>query len=81
MNETHRLSLLFVLFLAAFVAGAGLSNAEDWPQFRGPNASGVSWSDAPLPVEFSATENVAWSIEMGDGIGSPVIAAGRVFTI
>lgn len=54
--------------------------AEDWPQFRGPNCSGVSTSKKPLPTEFSATKNVAWSAEVGDGIGSATVAAGRVFT-
>jgi len=53
--------------------------ADDWPQFRGPNCSGVSREDRPLPVEFSATANVRWSAELGDGIGSPVVAAGRAF--
>lgn len=54
--------------------------AEDWPQFRGPNCSGVSISSAPLPTEFSATEHVKWSAKLGDGIGCPIVAAGRVFT-
>ncbi len=54
--------------------------AEDWPQFRGPNCTGVSTSDASLPVKFSATEGVAWSVKLGDGIGCPVIADGRVVT-
>lgn len=53
--------------------------AEDWPQFRGPNCSGVSPSTRPLPTTFSGTENVRWSVKIGDGIGSPVVAAGRVF--
>ncbi len=53
--------------------------AEDWPQFRGPNCSGISPSLLPLPEKFSATENIRWSAELGDGIGSPVVAAGRVF--
>ncbi len=54
--------------------------AEDWPQFRGPNCAGVSTSDAALPAEFSRNEGVDWSVELADGIGSPVVAAGRVFT-
>lgn len=54
--------------------------AEDWPQFRGPNCSGVSSSTGPLPVRFSADEGVKWSKKPGDGIGCPVVAAGRVFT-
>ncbi|MGV2338291.1 MAG UNVERIFIED_CONTAM: PQQ-like beta-propeller repeat protein [Planctomycetaceae bacterium] len=54
-------------------------NADDWPQFRGPNCSGNSIGTAALPLKFSATENVRWTQPVGDGIGSAVAAAGRVF--
>ncbi len=53
--------------------------AQDWPQFRGPNSSGISRDAKPLPVTFSATENVRWSVDVGDGAGGAVVAAGRVF--
>ena len=53
--------------------------ADDWPQFRGPNCTGISAGTKPLPVKFSATENVRWSAKVGDGVGGSVIAAGRVF--
>jgi len=58
----------------------GSSPAADWPQFRGPNCSGISADSLPLPTTFSGTENVTWSAELGDGIGCPVVADGRVFT-
>lgn len=53
--------------------------AEDWPQFRGTNCSGVSPTQATLPVQFSDTEHVKWSVKLGDGIGSPIVVSGRVF--
>ncbi len=58
----------------------GSAFAEDWPHFRGPNSAGVSAESKPLPAEFSAEKNVRWSEKLGDGIGCPVVAAGRVFT-
>ncbi|HMC12136.1 MAG TPA: PQQ-binding-like beta-propeller repeat protein, partial [Pirellulaceae bacterium] len=67
------------LIVASSALPAGTVSAEDWPQFRGPNCSGISTSKRPLPTTFSATENVRWSAKLGDGIGSPVVAAGRVF--
>jgi outer membrane protein assembly factor BamB len=71
------------VFLAAgavfWLASARLP-AEDWPQFRGPNCTGISTSQKPLPLHFSRTKNVAWSARLGDGIGSPAVAAGRVFS-
>lgn len=71
----HRLALLSFALLTM-----NPLQAEDWPQFRGPNCSGVSTSEAPLPAQFSSTERVKWSATLGDGIGSPVVAAGRIFT-
>lgn len=54
-------------------------SAEDWPQFRGPNSTGIYESNHSLPTEFSDTNNVKWAADLGDGIGSPVIANGKVF--
>ncbi len=70
--------VLTVLAVAALCCPGAL-RAEDWPQFRGPNASAVAGSTYPLPVEFSQTEKVKWKAHLGDGIGSPIVAAGRVF--
>lgn len=54
--------------------------AEDWPQWRGPNSTGVSLSERPLPNDLALTSaNLKWSREVGDGIGSPCVVAGRVF--
>ena len=58
---------------------AGLASADDWPQFRGPNSAGVSKSSANLPTQFTGSENVKWSADLGDGIGSPVVANGKLF--
>jgi outer membrane protein assembly factor BamB len=60
-------------------AEASTAVADDWPQFRGPNCSGISTTSKPLPIEFSATKNVRWAARIGDGVGSPIVVAGRVF--
>lgn len=52
--------------------------AGDWPQFRGPNCSGISASAGSLPTTFSDAENVRWSHTVGDGVGGAVVANGRV---
>ncbi len=52
--------------------------ADDWPQFRGPNCSGLSAGTAPLPVQFSA-QTARWKVDLGDGIGCPIVVSGRVF--
>lgn len=64
---------------ASLLLVANHVTADDWPQFRGPNCTGVSKEKKALPSEFSPTKNVKWSATLGDGIGSPAVVAGRVF--
>ncbi|MCA9110753.1 MAG: PQQ-binding-like beta-propeller repeat protein [Planctomycetaceae bacterium] len=53
--------------------------AEDWPQFRGPNASGISTESMNPPVTFSADKNVEWSVELGKGVACPIVVDGCVY--
>jgi outer membrane protein assembly factor BamB len=54
-------------------------HADDWPQWRGPLASGVS-PEQGLPVRWSDNENVAWKVPLtGLGISSPIVWGDRVF--
>lgn len=60
--------------------GAWVSAGEtEWPQFRGPTGEGVSHA-ANVPVKWSATEGVVWSVEVpGSGWSSPVLSKGRLY--
>lgn len=49
-----------------------------WPQFRGPNSSGVAESDKP-PVEFGPGTNLLWKIEVPAGLSSPCVWGDRIF--
>ncbi len=69
--------IVSLMIMAACCASA---LGDDWPQWRGPNCTGISAENLPLPAEFSTTKNLAWSTELGDGISSPVVVAGRVFS-
>ncbi|MFP6649085.1 MAG: PQQ-binding-like beta-propeller repeat protein, partial [Pirellulaceae bacterium] len=66
------------LVLALVFCLPTLLSAEEWPQFRGVNAAGISTESMNLPVQFSVDEKVLWSTEIGEGIGSPVISKGRL---
>ena len=69
--------LLGVLCLA--IAGAHAEPNAHWPQFRGPDATGVAEGDA-LPDRWSATENVAWKTDIpGRGWSSPIVWGNQVF--
>ena len=65
------------LFVSCSFLASGLC-AEEWPQFRGVNASGVSEKSTNLPIKFSHEEKVLWSAMLGEGIACPVISNGRV---
>ncbi|HWY47288.1 MAG TPA: PQQ-binding-like beta-propeller repeat protein [Bryobacteraceae bacterium] len=52
--------------------------ASDWPQFRGPNAFGVS-STTGLPAEFGPGKNVLWKTPLPPGHSSPVLSEDRIF--
>ncbi len=71
--------MLRLITVASILFCSAYSRAGDWPQFRGPNCSGLSDETFSLPTTFSEDQNVRWSADLGDGIGSPVVAAGRVF--
>ena len=61
------------------VAGlAAIGFCADWPQFRGPNGSGVGVA-SHLPSEFGPGKNVVWQIPFPFGHSSPVISGNLIF--
>jgi len=50
----------------------------DWPQYRGPNAIGVT-DDRNLPVEMGPDKNVVWKTAVPPGHSSPILAGPRLF--
>ena len=68
------------LALATLLASAALASEPahlPWPQFRGPNSTGIG--DGKPPVEFGPARNLLWKVAIGSGLSSPVIAKGRIF--
>ena len=72
---------LLALLLLASAAPSPASNAQHWPSFRGPRASGI---------EDGYETPVSWSVEEGEGIlwkhavpglahSSPVLWGDRLF--
>jgi outer membrane protein assembly factor BamB len=73
----YRKWILSGLLTAACVTVA--AQAGDWPQFRGPNGTGIS-EETQLPSEWSTTKNVAWKAKLpGYGWSSPIIWGDKVF--
>ena len=66
-------ALTLVLQLALVI------QAEDWPQFRGPNRDGV-WNETGILQTFPAEGlKFRWRAPVGPGHSSPVVARGRVY--
>lgn len=51
---------------------------SEWPQFRGPNSSGIS-EETNIPVEFGPDRNVVWKTALPPGNSSPSIAGDKIF--
>src|SRR3989442_11772985 len=62
---------------ALAVSGADLS-PPNWPQFRGPNSSGIA-ADAKPPVKIRPTNRVLWKIDVPWSPSSPCVWRDRIF--
>ena len=63
----------------SLVLSSGALAADDWPNWRGPLASGVS-TETGLPDRWSATDNIAWRAPLaGVGVSSPIVAGDHVY--
>ncbi|HXV63752.1 MAG TPA: serine/threonine protein kinase, partial [Vicinamibacteria bacterium] len=73
----HRyLKLASVATLAA--SAAPISQAQDWPQWRGPSRDGAVTSfSEPSPWPVSLSER--WKAEVGLGYATPVLVGSRIF--
>lgn len=75
-----RLSVV-MLVAASTLCGSRMTpgQADDWPQWRGPNRDGA-WSETNLLESFPADGlPVRWRSPVGFGWSSPVVSQGRVF--
>jgi len=70
---------MWTMALALLALCTAGPSAEQWPDWRGPSASGVS-SEQKLPVRWSDSENIAWKSSLkGLGISSPIVWGDLVF--
>jgi len=67
----------FFCFLPLLLSATSLP-AGDWPQFRGPDGTGIS-PDRGLPVEMSPQKNVIWNTDLPPGHSSPILSGPRIF--
>ncbi len=64
--------------LGCLIGGVQAGEAS-WPQFRGPNGSGVG--EGSFPVHFGPETNLAWSVAAPSGSASPCVYGNRLFLV
>ncbi len=77
---TKYLSALGLFAALCFLTAA---QAGDWPQFRGPNGSGVS-DETGLPDRWDTKDgkNIRWTVELpGHGVSGAVVAKGKIYVL
>ena len=70
--------LILLTVCLSFVSSLCFAKTPEWPQFRGPNASGIAVNSKP-PVKFGPEENVKWKAPAPAGASSPVIVGEKLF--
>ena len=83
MKLTRRITIALTLGIGLGLAGLSLmaeaAPAENWPQWRGADGSGVS-NEKNLPSEWSATKNIKWKTAIeGRAHSSPIVWGKMVF--
>lgn len=73
-------SPIILICVMIFLAVIPITAAENWPNWRGPLATGVVPEGKP-PIVWSETENIHWKVELeGDGSNStPIVWGDKLF--
>ena len=74
---------LFAVAFTLLAVGVTAAQAQNWPQFRGPGATGVAEGLAkPVKWDASKSENVRWKTPIpGLSHASPVVWGNKVFVV
>jgi outer membrane protein assembly factor BamB len=82
VKPVHRISLALTVSLLAIAivsSYVGTVSAGNWPQWRGPDGSGIS-SEKNLPEEWSDKKNIKWKTPIeGRAHSSPIVWGNRIF--
>jgi outer membrane protein assembly factor BamB len=69
-----------IIAMSWVLAVSGISQAQEWTRFRGPNGTGISHADS-IPVEWTE-DDYNWKTQLpGIGHSSPVLWGDKVFLL
>ena len=82
-TRTHALAFVVTTAWAVLASTAATATGatENWPQWRGPHLDGTT-TETGLPTTWSATEHVAWTLEVSDGSwtgATPIVWEDAIF--
>jgi outer membrane protein assembly factor BamB len=78
-NHVAILALTLAALTPTFRADEPLDPLDQWPQWRGPLATGAAPRGNP-PTEWAEDKNVRWKVALsGDGHSTPIVWGDRVF--
>jgi outer membrane protein assembly factor BamB len=75
--KQSKMSLLLLVLLVCI----SNINAQDWPQYFGPNRDGVSSQKGILRSWPQQGPEVLWTTNIGIGFGGPVVKDGKVYLL
>ena len=78
MRTKQLFHIAAILFLTSAITAGKKARSNDWPQFRGPNGSGISETRG-LPSEFGPHKNLVWKTTLPAGHSSPVLTEENIF--
>ena len=74
-----KMPLIILVILACLIINIQSVSAQNWPQWRGPLATGEALSGNP-PVEWSEQNNIKWKIPLsGTGHSTPAVWGNTIF--
>jgi outer membrane protein assembly factor BamB len=81
MKRTLTLVVALCLVAPLFSAEDAQQRLDNWPQWRGPTATGTAPNGDP-PLKWDATTNIKWKTALpGRGASTPIIWGDRVFVL
>lgn len=76
---SRRISLSLIAAAAVSLATVASSAAGNWPQWRGPDGTGIS-TEKNLPAEWNTSKNIKWKTAIdGRGHSSPIVWEDKIF--
>lgn len=76
MKKKNQFIITFIFILSAISV-----NAQDWPQYLGPNRNSISEQKNILRSWPESGPEVLWTIPVGIGYGGPAVKNGKVYLL